>query len=257
MPREWPKARHIYLSPHLDDAALSCGGMIAQQARIGERVAIVTVCAGVPSQPLPDSPIVRELHRRWEASVDAPAMRREEDLTAAKALGEAVEAVHWDFLDCIYRAGPDGHPLYPSEESLFGEVQLGDPLVAALRVIGAPAEGAMVYAPLAIGGHVDHRAVRRAVESWDIGAGRLAFYEDYPYAGRAGAVEAATADGGWESRAVEIDEEALKRKIKAIAAYRSQISSFWADLGAMEAAVRAFAGSRGGERLWRRMRQAG
>lgn len=250
MMNQWPEAGHIYLSPHLDDAVLSCGGMIAQQARAGERVAMVTVCAGTAPHPPADSPIVRELHARWGLAVDAPGMRRREDIAAARALGETVAAVHWDFPDCIYRVGMDGRALYPDEGSLFGEVRAGDPLVEALAAIGGPPEGSMLYAPLAVGRHVDHQVARRAVEGWAMPAERIAYYEDYPYAGTGGAVEAAVGDGGWESRAVAIDEAAMGRKLRAIAAYESQISSFWADRAAMEAAVRAFAESRGGERLW-------
>ena len=36
----------IYLSPHLDDAALSCGGRISAQRRAGERVLVITVFSG-------------------------------------------------------------------------------------------------------------------------------------------------------------------------------------------------------------------
>ena len=43
----------IYLSPHLDDAALSCKGSIKQQTQAGERVEVWTVCAGEP----PDGPL--------------------------------------------------------------------------------------------------------------------------------------------------------------------------------------------------------
>ena len=54
---------HVYLSPHLDDAVLSCGGMIHRQAQAGERVVVVTVCAGDPP-PGPLSDFARSLHER-------------------------------------------------------------------------------------------------------------------------------------------------------------------------------------------------
>ncbi len=40
------KYKHIYLSPHYDDAALSCGGSIHKQATQQEPVAVITVFAG-------------------------------------------------------------------------------------------------------------------------------------------------------------------------------------------------------------------
>lgn len=258
MPLTWPTARHIILSPHLDDGVLSCGGMIADWSRRGERVAILTVCAGSPPDPLPDSPIIRELHDRWARSAppgavfgDAAAMRRAEDLRAALALGESVEAVHLPYLDCIYRTrAGNGEPLYPTEETLNAELQADDPLLADLRDAAPLPDGSTLYVPLTIGRHVDHQAVRRAAEGWQLPSEQLVYYEDYPYAGREGAIEAATQGQEWVSRAVPLSDEALTAKIEAIAAYESQISSFWPDLAAMEAAVRGFAVLRGGERLW-------
>ena len=42
----------IYLSPHFDDAVLSCGGMIWEQVHSGETVEIWTLCAGqIPKGP--------------------------------------------------------------------------------------------------------------------------------------------------------------------------------------------------------------
>src|SRR5689334_12434287 len=77
---------HVYLSPHLDDAALSCGGMIHQQTQAGERVVVVTLCAGgPPAGALSD--FAQSLHTRWQTPVEAVAVRRAEDLAALKVLG--------------------------------------------------------------------------------------------------------------------------------------------------------------------------
>ncbi len=38
--------RHVCLAPHLDDAALSWCGAIHRHTMSGERVQVVTVCAG-------------------------------------------------------------------------------------------------------------------------------------------------------------------------------------------------------------------
>jgi LmbE family N-acetylglucosaminyl deacetylase len=77
----------VYLSPHLDDAALSCGGQIAQQTAAGLPVLIVTLMAGdPPARPL--SPFAQQLHTRWQLH-DAPtavAARRAEDTAACRHL---------------------------------------------------------------------------------------------------------------------------------------------------------------------------
>ncbi|MCP5190661.1 MAG: PIG-L family deacetylase, partial [Pseudomonadales bacterium] len=39
----------IYLSPHLDDVPLSCGGQVYQETSAGRRVLVVTLVAGRPT----------------------------------------------------------------------------------------------------------------------------------------------------------------------------------------------------------------
>jgi len=244
---------HIYLSPHLDDAVLSCGGRIWQQVQAGERVLVVTIFAGTPPPDTPLSPFAQALHALWEHSDNAIAKRREEDLAALALLG--AEAVHWRYTDCIYRQSPAGDLFYPSWESLWGEVHPAEEgLVAdlAARLATLPLQrGGSVYAPLGIGHHVDHQIVHRAASER-----APACYEDFPYAGDARVVQTAPGEGEWQEELVTLSEKALEARIAAIACYRSQISSFWADAAEMAAAVRAFAERTGdgepAERYWKR-----
>ena len=65
----------IFLSPHYDDAALSCGGIIWEAVRRGAQVSIWTVCAATPPTGQL-SPFAEELHARWETGPQAPLQRR-------------------------------------------------------------------------------------------------------------------------------------------------------------------------------------
>ncbi len=99
--------RWIYLSPHLDDAVLSAGGLIYEQAQAGLPVEIWTFMCGYP----PDaevSPFAQLTHAHWgfSSAEETIRMRREEDKRAAALLGAT--PLHFDFLDCIYRRGADG-----------------------------------------------------------------------------------------------------------------------------------------------------
>ena len=76
----------IYLSPHLDDAAFSCGGLIWEQVKAGETVEVWTICAGEPPEgELP--PFARSLHDRWGTGGQTVARRRAEDQAACEVLG--------------------------------------------------------------------------------------------------------------------------------------------------------------------------
>lgn len=245
---------HIYLSPHLDDAVLSCGGRIWQQVQAGEDVLMVTIFAGPPASGGPFSSFAQQLHGRWGHPVDAVVRRQEEDLEALALLG--AEATHWPYTDCIYRQTPDGRFLYADEEALWGDVHPAEKdliaeLVARLSTIPLT-PGGTVYTPLGVGHHVDHRIVRRAAEA---SMHTLAYYEDYPYAEDPHAVQAALTERPDKAELVLLTEEALEAKTAAIACYRSQLSSFWADAMEMAVAVRAFAERTGNgkpaERYWR------
>src|SRR5260221_13603935 len=79
---------HLFLSPHADDAALSCGAQIAMLTRSGERVIIFTVMAGDPPNGLQPSDYTPSLHQRWELTDDtAVSSRRKENTTAGKKIG--------------------------------------------------------------------------------------------------------------------------------------------------------------------------
>ena len=230
---------HVYLSPHLDDAALSCGGIIHHQTTAGERVVVVTVCAGDPP-PGALSEFACELHRRWfpdTADSDpgaAVAARRAEDLTAMELLG--AEAIHLNIPDCIYRRHPlSGLAAYASQNAIYGELppfesvvvrRLANKLSALVRSLGRY----RLYAPLAIGHHVDHQLTHQAAEA--VGS-IYAYFEDYPYV----AGEKHLPSLG-ETEIISLTEADVAAKISAIAAYASQISSFWQDSEHMALAVR-------------------
>jgi LmbE family N-acetylglucosaminyl deacetylase len=249
-------ASHIYLSPHLDDAVLSCGGQIWQQARANTPVQVVSIFAGTPAAGAPLSPFAQELHTRWGHQADAASRRRGEDLAALDILGAG--AIHWPYTDCIYRQTTDGLFPYASEESLWEEIHPGEQGLLeelAARIAALPQDpGGLVYAPLGIGHHVDHQIVRRAAET----SGKtLVYYADYPYAEDPQAVQIAleSTEKQWQTELVLISERALDAKTAAIACYRSQLSTFWSDLVEMEGAIRAFAEQTGNgkpaERYWR------
>jgi hypothetical protein len=71
------RAERIVFSPHLDDAVLSCGGLIHGAAARGEQVRVITVFAG-ERVPYPLSAFARHLHRKWDLAAPVPARREEE-----------------------------------------------------------------------------------------------------------------------------------------------------------------------------------
>lgn len=240
--------RHVYLSPHLDDAVLSCGGSIHAQVTAGESVLVATLFSEGPAKPVPEllSPFVAELHRRWGLGHDPAAGRRAEDRRALALLGAA--ALHLPFADCVYRTGPDGMPLYPSRDAIFGlphptETEVAGLLDQLIRVLATlpTSPQSRIYIPLGVGGHVDHRLARLAAERWHPARTGLSYYEEYPYAEAPAEVQAALNNGPWQTQLVPLTEANLAAKVAAIACYASQISTFFASQAEMAQRVRTYA----------------
>jgi LmbE family N-acetylglucosaminyl deacetylase len=240
----------VYLSPHLDDVALSCGGLVWEQSQVGHQVIVLTVCAGNPPD-MPLSAFAKSLHDRWEAGVEAIVERRREDLVSCQEMG--ARAIHLSIPDCIYRrSDDDDNPICDSEESLtdsshHDEGDLIRRLCEDLRQF-IPAEGEIIC-PLTLGGHVDHVLTRRAVE----GLGRdLWYYADYPYVDKNSAPVQRLIGEGWTSKVFPVSCMGLDAWVRAVAAHASQISTFWTDSGAMRNALVEYYRQEMGVRLWRK-----
>ena len=237
----------VYLSPHLDDALLSCGGLVAQQVAGGDEVTVFTVCAG--DSPVGElTPFAYELHRRWGGAGSPMAARRAEDLVACGRLGASV--VHYPLGDAVYRRGPDGQALYADEIAIFGPVHpaedsIAEELATALRQAVPP--DAVIYAPLALGGHVDHRLTRRAAER----IGRpLWYYRDLPYDLLRGQPPDDQPLPSLPETRVTLASEEVDAWAAAAGEYHSQLTTFWTSFDAMAAELRDYHDSHRGLRLY-------
>jgi LmbE family N-acetylglucosaminyl deacetylase len=240
----------IYLSPHLDDAALSCGGQIYELTTEGKTVLVVTIMAGDPIS-IPPSQYAQSLHQRWQLQSDVVRARRAEDVAACNVLG--ADWQHWDFLDCIYRVNPvTERPFYTADEDIFGEIDPAESdLVTALagKMAQLPASN-QVLAPLTLGHHVDHQLTRQAAECC-FSAVSLYYYEDYPYARQFSAEQfIAQETGNWQAKVVKLTESGVAARIHAIKCFESQISSFFKDEEDLEEQITFFIKTAGGEKVW-------
>lgn len=242
----------VYLSPHLDDAVLSCGGLIWEQVRRGQAVQIWSICAGDPPSGVLSS-FAESLHARWKTGREAMTLRRAEDQAACNLLGAKIR--HFNIPDCIYRAAilsPSGNVtfLYPSEATLFGpihpaETQLIEEVYVQIQTHLPPQ--VQVVSPLALGNHVDHQLVRLAAE--DLGKS-LWYYADYPYAEQQGEHLMEMRVSGWKLRIFQITEKGLNAWQEAILVYTSQTSTFWKDESRMRLAIEYYNSQSGGVGLW-------
>jgi LmbE family N-acetylglucosaminyl deacetylase len=212
---------HVFVSPHPDDAALSCGGLIANLRARGKPVAIVTIFCG--PGPLPRLTPYQRLalgfgaQEKWQpgddafdagepgsepgaepgaspaaagspaATADLGAPTPAEVMAVRRAEDEAFArfaSASIQFVglpDAVFRG-------YQGDAQLMGPPRADDPApIGELRTALAEMHPSALYLPLSIGGHVDHRQARRAAiallaEPGSLYLDRAIFYEDFPYA---------------------------------------------------------------------------
>lgn len=240
----------IYLSPHLDDAAYSCGGLLWTQTQAGEEVGVWTLFAGDPPAGRL-SPFAEHMHALWEIRDRSFGDRRAEDHRVCAMLGAKYR--HFSFRDCIYRrGGPRARFLYPTDKHIFGKLSRADSGLAEElvdEVTRALPPGAQLVCPLGLGNHVDHLLTRLVAER----LGRpLLYYEDFPYALQEPGKNDKVLASAWESEIFPLSPAALNTWQAAVAAYVSQLSVCWETESEMREALSRHLDRVGGVRLWRR-----
>ncbi len=229
---------HIFFSPHLDDVALSCGGLIHALVGNRQRVRAITVFAGI-ANPRTPSAFARHLQEKWGLR-DSLANRLEEDRRAFRSLGLA-EVEQWEYPDAPYRQTDSGVPLYCTYDELKDKPVAADgPLVEELvqrirRTLSVSSHARRLYFPLALGGHIDHQllfqvGLRLRGEGWDV-----RFYEDWPYAD---AYEPSETVLGWMSERVEIS---IAAKHAAILEHHSQLPGLGGSAAALKTRLTRYA----------------
>ena len=208
--------RALALSPHLDDAAFSCGGTLGRLARMGWAVTVCT--AFTRSVPRPTGfALACQLDKGLGPEVDYMALRRAEDAAACASLDAQP---HWlDLPEAPHRG-------YGDARALFAPPLPADAIAAPLTRALLPMLDAgpdLVLAPQAIGGHVDHVLLVRALRAVLPPGLLVLWWTDFPYSlkphshpARPFAAELAA----WPDMAIEGD---AAMRADACGAYRTQL----------------------------------
>jgi LmbE family N-acetylglucosaminyl deacetylase len=190
----------LFLSPHLDDAVLSCGGLIeASTARRNITVATVFTESGPPPHTLAARAFLGQC-----AVTNAQTLyeeRRLQDKSALEGLG--VRHIHLGLTDALFRRrrsktqlGPlakflpelvHRYPTYRYDIAL-GRISRGDRgLVFKVREkiseLLEQTQAELLFCPIGVGKHVDHLLTRIAGSYFPE---KVIYYSDFPYNQSAG-----------------------------------------------------------------------
>lgn len=187
-----------FISPHLDDAAFSGGGLISYLAA-KTRVVVVTAftAAGKDKHSLSARAFLRKCGYRANEVDKFFDERRKEDRQLFESVG--VEVVHLGFLDALWRAEESPNTIYKFLSFFINDFAYIYPthrlhiskgrihrkdrdnlrkLEKKLKEIVDGGKNSVVFCPLGLGKHVDHVVVREACSKI---FPEVIYWEDSPY----------------------------------------------------------------------------
>ncbi|MEU6167996.1 PIG-L deacetylase family protein [Streptomyces tanashiensis] len=229
----------LVLSPHLDDAVLSCGALLGWA---GRRAPVTVASLFTEAAPPPYTLSARQYLKQTRAG-DAEQLfadRRAEDRRVLELLG--VDWRHVGLVDGLFRRLPRPRPgtgrlarllpelthVYPTYRLHLSRGRVSAHDAETLGAVGETIDallpsrsGGLVLAPLGVGGHADHVLVRTAAER---SGRRVVYYSDFPYN------QTNTADAEFTRRhrlVARAWERNLDRKAELIRGYRTQADALF------------------------------
>lgn len=237
--------RVIILSPHLDDAALSCGGLLHFLTGRQASCLVISIYCGNPPAVKGKDGALRTLQRKGYVN---PRLRRREDVAAMRATN--ADFVHLGFADGIYRRSPlSNQIIYRHARERWVGPRVDDlghveELYLVLKQLCLGLGRILLVSPMGIGQHVDHTIVARVALRLAEQGVSLLFYEDFPYV--ASQSVGSGAQDGPLNALQRLEREPISRLVLPVATeikaslighYQSQITALFGDANGLQSAL--------------------
>ena len=207
----------LFISPHLDDVAFSCGGTLAKLLRANRTAIVCTIFTASVDDPRGFA-LRCQTDKGLAPGIDYMLLRRAEDAEFARAIGGA-NLCHLAFREAPHRGYESAAELFAGERT---DDEVWREIADELKRLARESNPRIVFAPQGLGNHVDHLQTIRAVCAADFRA-PVVWYRDTPYAIRdADAAPAPLLPDDLSELAIGIDE-VIDAKIDGCIAYTTQI----------------------------------
>lgn len=219
----------VFISPHYDDAVLSCGSLLSALSGKTD-ITIVNVFTKANSGPYTLS---AKQFLKTSGVTDAVALykeRKEEDKMALSSF--SVKIINIDLEDALFRRKkmtsllgkllPEFDHVYPTYRwHILKKIIQKDPAIKELSIKLASYKNKknLIFAPYGIGDHVDHKIVRTVCEAM---FHHVILYSDFPYNIRLNTY-GRTLKNGQEYHLIPD----MKKKIQLIKKYKTQYSGLF------------------------------
>lgn len=232
------KIRCLFISPHLDDAILSCGGLIFYLNERKVPVTIMNVFSEGATKPYTLSARVHLYLTNHKSAKDLYRERRKEDKFVLGKLG--LKSINLGFIEALYRKRKVGRVrlilgrilpeiIHVYRTYHFGilsgdiskEKLLEEKISGKLRTQIGGHKNTLIFCPLGLGVHVDHILVRQACSN---NFEKLIYWYDFPYKDKKAETENFTNVHRLEKY---LFDKNIKEKKGLISGYQSQIRTLF------------------------------
>lgn len=228
--------KHVFLSPHMDDAVLSAGDLIIKLQNEGKKVLVVTVFTEFGRRPLSFDSRKYLYFSGFLSLSKFSRQRKREDNMAMKELG--IDYIRLGFIDGGFRmrnrvdflngilanVGFGSKFIYPyhTKRSLYsGKISRHDkalPNKIKYKLKEAVNKSDILYAPLGVGNSADHLIVKQIASTF---GNKKYFWVDAPYIMEKEGFEHLKKLEKKYRKAFTVDRNSLKSE--AIKSYKSQL----------------------------------
>jgi hypothetical protein len=172
----------IFISPHLDDAILSCGQLIIDLCKLKKKITIITVFTKASANT--STPQAMEFLKLCghNSAIELFNERAGEDMKISRYL--KIKSIHLNQVDAAWREDQNKKPIYKNRLiQMSGNVSPKDKKLVArveskLKTIISKHKKALILGPCGIGGHIDHVIVSKILAKLPY---PKLFWEDFPY----------------------------------------------------------------------------
>ncbi len=153
----------VFISPHLDDAILSCGALIYILRKKAE-IKIITIISKAGKNKLTKSAGAFLKASNYNNAENLFEDRKKEDKNICNYL--KIEWKHMNFIDAAWRMSDNNQ-----------EIRMQEKIVMVLKKMTQ--KTSLIFCPIGIGGHEDHLLVRKISDL--LPERKIIYYADYPY----------------------------------------------------------------------------
>lgn len=174
----------FFISPHLDDAVLSCGSLLHHLA---DKTKITVITIFTQDSGPPFTKFVKDFIRSsgFRNSSTFYKQRRTEDKSTIQLISSTINFHHLGFIDAAWRKKFAIVNLYPDPNYLLsGQMNRKDKnLIHLIRNKLLPLfpiknDNNFIFIPLGIGNHIDHLITRDVCQTI---SSNCIYYADFPY----------------------------------------------------------------------------